>query len=122
MAWLAYHGWYIRKQENRPVKVVKATLIVACFWSFVCLIMASIVSGGLAKTCSEFEKNDQHSSCGAIFGYGFHDNDLSGRGKNINTISAAATCGWIMMLCWIAMSAFEYRMMKQASNVWWTSL
>ena len=119
---LGVHAWYIRKQESPNANILKGFMVGAAVWALVCLIMASIVSGGLAKTCSEFEKNDQHSSCGAIFGYGFFEGQFVGKGKSINTISAATTSGWMVMLGWMGIAVYEYFLYRNANNLWWTSI
>ncbi|KAI8905614.1 hypothetical protein EDD86DRAFT_211917 [Gorgonomyces haynaldii] len=116
------HLFYLyKKEENPPPQVTKAFFIGACVWSFVSLVVAGMVSGGIAQMCSEFQKNEEHKSCGAVLGDGFFEGDFSGKGKNVNTIYAAASAGWVVMFGWIAIAFLEKKLQNTAA-MWWTSI
>jgi hypothetical protein len=124
MAGLALVHYYFFKKEISPNKnVLMGFLGISLVWTLVSLVIASIVTTGLNQTCREFEHNEQLRSCGAVFANGFFEGDPSknGPGKNFNTVSSAAGAGWMVFLCWLGLSAYEYHVYRSATVQWWSA-
>ncbi|KAI8894402.1 hypothetical protein BC833DRAFT_605023 [Globomyces pollinis-pini] len=110
--------FFIYKKEEPSRNVVMALAGAAAVWTAISFIMAAIVSSGVGKTCSEFEKSGK--SCGAVFGEGFFANDINIiYKKNINTVNAAVGSGWTLVIFWGLYAAFEFYSYRNASLKWW---
>jgi hypothetical protein len=111
-------GYFIYKKEEPSRNVIMGLAVTGTFWAFVSLIMASILSAGVAKTCSEFTKSGK--TCGAVFGEGFFA-DITSLiyYKNINTVNATVGAGWMTFVSWAVYGAFEWYSYRHSSLKWW---
>jgi hypothetical protein len=111
-------GYFMYKQEEPSRTVLMALAAVATLWSFVMIIMASVITAGVDKTCTEFRKSGK--SCGAVFGEGFFaDRTTNVYYKNINTVNAAVGASWVTFVFWVVYAAFEWYSYRHASLKWW---
>jgi hypothetical protein len=111
-------GYFMYKQEEPSRTVLLSLASVATFWAMIMIIMASILTAGVDKTCSEFRKSGK--SCGAVFGEGFFaDTTKTIYYKNINTVNATVGASWVTFIFWVVYASFEWYSYRHASLKWW---
>jgi hypothetical protein len=118
----AVHYYFFKKEISPNKNVLMGFLGISLVWTLVSLVIASLVTTGLNQTCREFEHNEKLRSCGAVFANGFFDGHIvPGPGKNLNIVSSAAGAGWMVFLCWLGLSAYEYHVYRRATVQWWSA-
>ncbi|KAI9101968.1 hypothetical protein DFS34DRAFT_612214 [Phlyctochytrium arcticum] len=112
--------YFLARDSGRAKRVILAFALVASLFALVSLIGASIITAGLAKSCSEFEKIEGAQSCGVIFSEGFFkDNSQEKYPKSLAVVKAAVSAGWLMTVGWVAYAAAEWWNWRVASQRWW---
>ncbi|KAH6561677.1 hypothetical protein BASA50_000308 [Batrachochytrium salamandrivorans] len=112
--------WLIWKAEQPSRRVVFVFAMTASIFAFIYLITASVVSGGLSKTCSEFAKVESFRSCSNVFSDGFFADTVAKLySKSLTTVSAAAGAGWATCICWAALAGYEWVNYRVSANKWW---
>jgi hypothetical protein len=111
-------GYLLYKQEEPSRTLLLSLASVASLWAFIMIIMASILTAGVDKTCSEFRKSTK--SCGVVFGEGFFaDTTKTVYYKNINTVNATVGASWVTFIFWVVYASFEWYSYRHASLKWW---
>ncbi|KAI9004194.1 hypothetical protein BC832DRAFT_77856 [Gaertneriomyces semiglobifer] len=112
--------WFAFTDKHRAKRLILAFAVLASLYTIVILVGVAVASAGIKKSCHEFEEARQKESCSKIFSDGFtaDDNDYLEH-KNLGTIKAAVTCGWMLTLGWLVHAASEWWTWKKASERWW---
>jgi hypothetical protein len=115
---------YVYKTDRQVSRRSYYYIAITCvFISFIQLVMASIVSAGLSKTCSEFVKNDRGSSCSSVFNDGFFsvgtDGKFTGHSKSFSSISSVQGANWVQVIFWGLTTFCVWAFWKESSDQWW---
>ncbi|TPX68736.1 hypothetical protein SpCBS45565_g02916 [Spizellomyces sp. 'palustris'] len=111
--------YFLAKDQARAKRVILAFAVVATMYTLVALVASSLVTAGLKKSCEEFEKAQGDAGCGIVFSYGFFTPGVGQETKNLGTVKAAASAGWILVLGWLGYAGAEWWNWRVASQRWW---
>ncbi|KAI8918543.1 hypothetical protein DFJ77DRAFT_455984 [Powellomyces hirtus] len=113
--------YFLVTGQARAKRVIQAFALVATMFVLVMLVAASVTTAGVNKTCTAIESGAADKSCENTFNKGFYAVDGSNEleAKNLGTVRAAVSAGWLLVLGWGGYAAAEWWNWRVASQRWW---